>query len=128
MARLIPRTEFSENFAIFNLLGSESSPITLGTEYTSGSTSDGVDLFGYKYIVLYVYCSAINSAFSEITSTEDQISAVTKFNSAFIEIVWAEKMVNRPIKTYTGGSIYPSNFTNDNLFKAQFTGYSPNED
>lgn len=62
MARLIPSTEFSENFAIFNLLGSESSPITLGTEYTSGSTSDGVDLFGYKYIVLYVYCSAINSA------------------------------------------------------------------
>lgn len=70
----------------------------------------------------------INSAFSEITSTEDQISAVTKFNSAFFEIVWVEKMVNRPIKTYTGGSIYPSNFTNDNLFKTQFTGYSPSED
>jgi hypothetical protein len=62
MARLIPSADFSENFATFYLLGSEDSPVTLSTEYSDEATSDSIDLFGYKYIVFYLYCTEVSSA------------------------------------------------------------------
>ena len=45
-----------------DLLGSSGSAVTLGTSYTPLATSSGVDMDGDKYIVLYVYCSALGGA------------------------------------------------------------------
>jgi len=45
-----------------DLLGSSGGEVTLGTTYTVGSTSAEIEISGTKYLMLYVYCTALGGA------------------------------------------------------------------
>lgn len=53
---------YDDSATISDLLGDSSSPVTLGTSYSAGTTSSAISTIGQKYAVFWVYVSVASTA------------------------------------------------------------------